>query len=75
MSNEKPDETRKLSEEEMEAAKGGETFATLSTFTVTKQFSTTTSPTTTLNKAAQTVMCGGQTRDLNANFSKTTNVR
>ncbi len=73
MSNEKPEGTRKLSEDEMEAAKGGQTFGQLPTFKAQSQFNN--SPTAGLNKAAQTVMCGGQTRDMGAKFDKTTNTR
>jgi hypothetical protein len=60
MSNDKPDETRKLTVEEMEAAKGGETYSTLKTFNVNSHFSAVkTSP---LGSRADTVMCVGQTR-------------
>ncbi len=70
MSNE--NETRKLTEDEMEAAKGGQTYGQLPTFKVQSQFNN--SPVANLNKAAQTVMCGGQTRDLGAGFNKASTV-
>ena len=72
MSNEK-EETRKLTVEEMEAAKGGETYSTLKTFTVTSQFSAVkTSP---LGSRADTVMCVGQTRSSTTVINQTTTTR
>ena len=52
----------------MEAAKGGQTYGQLPTFRVASQFQN--GPTSNLNRAAQTVMCGGQTRDMGAQFQK-----
>ncbi|MEZ4272364.1 MAG: hypothetical protein R3C68_13355 [Myxococcota bacterium] len=58
---------RKLSDKEMEVAKGGSTFSKLSTFNVTSAFSTP-SIGSALNPAAETVMCGGQTRAMVVDF-------
>lgn len=71
----KPEETRKLSEEEMEAAKGGATFAKLSTFNVSSNFAKQGAAVGPAGAThADTAMCGGQTRSM-TNQTNQTNVQ